>query len=92
VDLKRKRNSIYLLGIKQPKPKWARGMGLKRLDLMNKALSAKLFWRMLEKPNALWNRILQSKYLANMSLVDIIKQRKIFKGCPIWKTSSRENR
>lgn len=38
------------------------GLGIKDLDLFNKSLLGKWIWRMLEKGDRLWVRILKSKY------------------------------
>lgn len=38
------------------------GVGLKRAEAMNKALVAKLAWRLLTEEEALWSRLVRSKY------------------------------
>lgn len=42
------------------------GLGIKNLSLMNKALLAKLTWRLIHNPNQLWAIVLISKYGSSM--------------------------
>ena len=45
------------------KPKKYGGVGIKKWQLVNKALGAKLIWDMYANPSQLWVKILRAKYL-----------------------------
>ena len=47
------------------KPKKFGGLGIKNLDIMNKAFTMKHIWRLLIDHNSLWARVLKSKYFPN---------------------------
>lgn len=62
-DVKRR---VHLLSWKSLcSTKQAGGLGLKQTRIMNEAMLAKLGWRLLQEPSALWSQILRSKYGGN---------------------------
>jgi hypothetical protein len=46
------------------------GLGFRDLKLFNQALLARQAWRLVEKPNSLWARVLKAKYFPNGNLLD----------------------
>lgn len=53
------------------KPKDIGGLGLRRLDDMNKAFLLKLGWHLQTDGRKLWSEVPQSKYQRNTSNVEI---------------------
>lgn len=51
------------------------GPGLKQAGTMNKALIAKLAWRVVQEPHALWSQVIRSKYRQGRDLLNIFKSR-----------------
>lgn len=46
-------------------PKWVNGAGIKKVVVVNEAMNANLYWRILQEPNALWSKVLKEKYIGN---------------------------
>jgi ribonuclease HI len=46
-------------------PKWAGGLGLRKLEIMNKACLCKLSWKLQTGSNDFWCNVLRSKYSRN---------------------------
>ena len=57
------------------KPKKAGGLGIRSMRQTNSAFLAKLGWRLLTEPNALWARILRSKYCEDRCDIDMFKEK-----------------
>lgn len=51
--------------------------------MMNMALLAKLGWRLLQKPNSIWSRIMRAKYGGNVEDVTIFEAKQ--NASHIWK-------
>ena len=47
------------------KPKCRGGLGIKDLEQMNKALGAKLIWRMVTGSKEWWKEVIRKKYIKN---------------------------
>lgn len=65
------------------KPKECGGLGLRRLEEMNKAFIAKLGWRLLQNEDCLWTQVLKAKYA--ISSEDCATWRPKPKMSNIWK-------
>lgn len=59
------------------------GVGVRRLDLMNKALIGKLMWRLATSNNQTWVRLLKGKYNVGNNFWDAAIKRKY---TPIWRS------
>ncbi|XP_056697578.1 uncharacterized protein [Spinacia oleracea] len=57
------------------KPKQLGGLGIRSMRQANSAFLAKLGWRVLAEPEALWSRVLRSKYGDGRCDIDIFKPR-----------------
>jgi len=66
-------------------------MGLDNLEILNKALGAKLWWRWVKDPQAQWASIWKEKYANAWLASDIIRMTRTVKGSPIW-NKAWENR
>lgn len=65
-----KKHSLNLLGWHRIySPKSVRGLGLRTMELQNISLLSKLGWSLLNSPDALWVRILTSKYFHGSSFL-----------------------
>lgn len=64
-------------------PKNEGGLGFRSSINNNKALAAKLYWRMLHNPNALWANNLRAKYAENKSPEDLVRYHLPTKGSSI---------
>ena len=73
------------------KPKNQGGLGLDNLEILNKALGAKLWWRWVKDPKAQWESIWKEKYANAWLDFEIIHMVGTVKGSPIWNKAS-ENR
>ncbi|PRQ26177.1 putative RNA-directed DNA polymerase [Rosa chinensis] len=51
------------------KPKEFGGLGIKSTTHMNQAMLAKASWRLIQRENGLWSRVLQKKYLKHGNLL-----------------------
>jgi hypothetical protein len=67
------------------------GLGLKDPFLMNKILSAKIWWRWLKHPKDLWARLWRKKYTPNVAERDLIRWNGDNPGSLIW-TAAKQNR
>jgi hypothetical protein len=47
------------------RPKIQGGLGIKDPSILNKVLSAKIWWRWLKMPQDLWDRLWHQKYTPN---------------------------
>ena len=59
-------------------------MGIKDLTLQNKALGAKLVWRMIKNPKAKWVKILRYKYLLGEEEESVCRSDNYPTGSRIW--------
>lgn len=66
------------------KPKEYGGVSLRDQSSKNKALGAKLVWKMLNEPKIKWARILQTKYLNTNDPAEIFKNVNPPKGSWVW--------
>lgn len=57
------------------RPKDKEGAGLKRAELMNKALLAKFAWRMITQGDEAWCKIICSKYGVNDDGLAVFKSK-----------------
>ena len=73
------------------KPKEKGGLGLRDPVIMNKVLSAKIWWRWLKNPKELWARIWRKKYAPNMADKSLIRWDGDNLGSLIW-TTAKKNR
>ncbi|OVA19136.1 Reverse transcriptase zinc-binding domain [Macleaya cordata] len=55
------------------KPKEEGGLGIRKPELVNKALTAKLTWRFLTNPDAIWVQLLKAKYLNSNQFWEVKK-------------------
>lgn len=60
------------------------GLGIKNLQWQNKALGAKLVWRIYKDPNRKWASILLNKYILNVNPINIFRSHSHTKGSHIW--------
>ena len=54
-------------------PKEIGGGGIKNLPLFTKALAAKSLWRLIKNTDSLWGKVVCSKYLTNMEIIEWIR-------------------
>lgn len=73
------------------KPKNHGGLGLDDLEVLNKVLGAKLWWRLIKDLDALWARIWKEKYAINWQNKYHIRMSGTIKGSHIW-NKAWENR
>eukprot|EP00253_Pinus_taeda_P032768 PITA_32768 len=73
------------------KPKTHGGLGLDDLEILNKVLGAKLWWRWLKESDAPWAKVLKQKYPNNWQERELIRMSGIIKGSHIW-NKAWENR
>ncbi|XP_057856252.2 uncharacterized mitochondrial protein AtMg00310-like [Cryptomeria japonica] len=59
--------------------------GLRKMDLHNRAIGAKLAWKMYAQPHKSWCKIMVAKYLDSTEAERIFKVANSIKGSPIWK-------
>ncbi|GLT67726.1 hypothetical protein SLA2020_400130 [Shorea laevis] len=52
-------------------PKSFGGLGFRATSLMNEALLAKLGWKVLTEPNALWVQVVKAKYFPNCDFLNV---------------------
>ncbi|GLJ51271.1 hypothetical protein SUGI_1090530 [Cryptomeria japonica] len=57
---------------------------LRKLELQNKALGAKLAWKIFKNPNRLWYRVIRYKYLDSLEEERIFTTENLEKGSPVW--------
>ena len=65
------------------KPKTHEGLGLDDLEVLNKVLGEKLWWRWIKDSNAPWAQIWNQKYASNWQDKDHIIMSRIIKGSHI---------
>ncbi|KAH9735402.1 putative ribonuclease H protein [Citrus sinensis] len=65
-------------------PKSCGGLGLKNLEVMNKALLMKVGWNLISSPNSLWTRVLLTKYGLNKENLPSVLPTK--NGSYLWKS------
>jgi hypothetical protein len=73
------------------RPKEQGGLGLRDPFIMNKVLSAKIWWRWLKIPKDLWARLWRKKYAPNVAEKNLIRWNEDNPGSLIW-TAARQNR
>jgi hypothetical protein len=73
------------------RPKEQGGLGLRDPFIMNKVLSAKIWWRWLKSPKDLWARLWRKKYAPNVAEKNLIRWNEDTPGSLIW-TAARQNR
>jgi ribonuclease HI len=73
------------------RPKEQGGLGLRDPFIMNKVLSAKIWWRWLKNPKDLWARLWRKKYAPNMAEKNLIRWDGDNPGSLIW-TAAKQNR
>jgi hypothetical protein len=73
------------------KPKAQGGLGLRDPSIMNKVLSAKIWWRWLKNPTDLWARLWRKKYAPRTAEKNLIRWNGDNPGSLIW-TAARQNR
>lgn len=66
------------------KPKSMGGLGIKDLQLQNKALGAKLVWKFIKDPTATWVRVMETKYLTDGDPQNLLRSNFYPKGCRTW--------
>lgn len=57
------------------KPKHEGGLGIRQMRQSNSAFLAKLGWRLLAEPSALWSRVLRAKYCEGRCDLDMFKEK-----------------
>lgn len=55
------------------KPKLVGGLGLRDLEILSKAIAAKIWWRWVENPNSLWGTLWKAKYTNQIQDKDLIR-------------------
>jgi exonuclease III len=73
------------------RPKEHGGLGLRDPGIMNKVLSAKIWWRWLKIPKDLWARLWRKKYAPNVAEKNLIRWDEDNQGSLIW-TAAMQNR
>lgn len=73
------------------RPKEQGGLGLRDPSIMNKVLSAKIWWRWLKNPKDLWDRLWRKKYAPRTTEKNLIWWNGDNPGSLIW-TVARKNR
>jgi hypothetical protein len=72
-------------------PKEQGGLGLRDPAIMNKVLSAKIWWRWLKKPKDLWARLWRKKYAPEVAEKNLIRWNGDTPGSLIW-AAAKQNR
>jgi hypothetical protein len=72
-------------------PKKAGGLGLWDPTILNKVLSAKIWWRWLKRPQDLWARLWRKKYTPTIPETELIRWNGQSPGSLIW-NAARNNR
>ncbi len=54
------------------------------LEILNKVLGAKLWWRWVKDPKAQWASIWKEKYASSWHYSELIRMPGKMKGSPIW--------
>lgn len=66
--------SMHLLSKEKiARPRKFGGLGIRSMRHANSAILAKLGWRILQEPNALWARVIRGKYCNNRADVDMFQ-------------------
>jgi hypothetical protein len=70
-------------------PKVDGGLGLRRMETMNKAFIMKLAWGIIQDSRSLWVRVLKAKYMKHLDQVDQVhakgKDSSLWKEiCKVW--------
>jgi hypothetical protein len=73
------------------RPKEQGGLGLRDPFIMNKVLSAKIWWRWLKNPKDLWAKLWRKKYTPNVAEKNLIRWNGDNPGSLIW-TAAKQNR
>jgi hypothetical protein len=73
------------------KPKNLGGLGLRDPTILNKVLSAKIWWRWLKRPQDLWARLWRKKYTPTIPEKELIRWSGQSPGSLIW-NAARNNR
>jgi exonuclease III len=73
------------------RPKQQGGLGVRDPSIMNKVLSAKIWWRWLKNPGDLWARLWRKKYAPNTAEKNLIRWNGDNPGSLIW-TAAKQNR
>jgi hypothetical protein len=73
------------------RPKTQGGLGIRDPSIMNKVLSAKIWWRWLKRPQDLWAKLWRRKYTPNTTERSLIRWNEDTPGSLIW-TTAKQNR
>jgi exonuclease III len=73
------------------RPKAQGGLGLRDPSIMNKILSAKIWWRWLKNPRDLWARLWRKKYAPTVAEKNLIRWNGDTPGSLVW-TTAKQNR
>jgi hypothetical protein len=73
------------------RPKEQGNLGLRDPFIMNKVLSAKIWWRWLKSPKDLWSQLWRKKYAPNVAEKNLIWWNEDNLGSLIW-TTAMQNR
>jgi hypothetical protein len=73
------------------RPKEQGGLGLRDPAIMNKILSAKIWWRWLKNPKELWAKLWRKKYAPSTAEKNLIRWDGDNQGSLIW-TAAKQNR
>jgi exonuclease III len=73
------------------RPKEQGGLGIRDPSIMNKVLSAKIWWRWLKNPTDLWAKLWRKKYAPNTAENNLIRWNGDNTGSLIW-TAAKQNR
>jgi hypothetical protein len=65
-------------------PKSRGGLGLQDLGNLNQIMGAKIWWRWLKTPDALWAQIWKNKYAPTTQLDQLIRHNIKIQGSNIW--------
>jgi hypothetical protein len=71
------------------KPKLKGGLGLRDPTILNKVLSAKIWWRWLKRPKDLWARLWRKKYVPNIAEKQLIRWNENTLGSLIWNAAKQ---
>jgi hypothetical protein len=69
------------------KPKALGGLGLRDPGKLNQVMGAKMWWRWLKTPTALWVQIWKQKYAPNTQADQLIRHNDQIQGSNIWNTA-----
>ncbi|XP_057442323.1 uncharacterized protein LOC130734042 [Lotus japonicus] len=58
------------------------GLGIKEMNRFNTALLGKAVWQLVQKPNKLWVKVLDQKYIKDSSILSVQPRQK---DSPLWK-------